>query len=378
MQGFFNMVLRVNLSQKSFDLKIISDDLLRGRLGGKGLAAHLLLTHNPAGADPLGLANHLVFATGPATGAGLAACACHGVFSKSPRTGLFCEAYPDGPAAERLAATGFDACMIHGAAAEPVWLEVSEDAVHFHPAGELWGLDAPAAAQRVRAWIRERRPQRPESAALAVGSDGERFSFDAATAGETGCGPDCAGLGAVMGGKRVKAIAFWGARRKTLANPGLLRDCAATLAAQADPGMGPEPASAGASAGLETLADRVAELVQREDRQALCDSLILCRAADGPPPWRALAALLKGVTGLDLDESQMQALARAIVDDVRRFDLREGGGAPDAQRPLPRLAGGLFPAAGHGMAAEQMDQALAAYYRARGWDEQGRPAGGVG
>jgi aldehyde:ferredoxin oxidoreductase len=66
MHGFYNLLLRVDLTQQSYELQMIPDGVLQRTLGGKGLATHLLLKHNPAGVDPLGPDNHLIFATGPA------------------------------------------------------------------------------------------------------------------------------------------------------------------------------------------------------------------------------------------------------------------------------------------------------------------------
>jgi len=36
MFGFYNMVLRINATQQSFDLKMIPDEVLAKTLGGKG------------------------------------------------------------------------------------------------------------------------------------------------------------------------------------------------------------------------------------------------------------------------------------------------------------------------------------------------------
>jgi aldehyde:ferredoxin oxidoreductase len=88
MFGFYNMVLKIDVSQKSYELQMISDDLLRQTLGGKGLATHLLLQNNPAGVDPLGPDNHIIFANGPASGSGIWGSCRHGVFTKSPQTGF--------------------------------------------------------------------------------------------------------------------------------------------------------------------------------------------------------------------------------------------------------------------------------------------------
>ncbi len=224
MHGFFNMVLRINLSQRSFDLKIVPDDILRSRLGGKGLATHLLLEHNPPGVDPLAPENHLIFAIGPATGTSVWGSSRYGVFTKSPQTGFYSESYSGGAAAEHMAASGFDAVMIHGASDEPVWLEINEETVHFHPAGDLWGLDTYQAEDRVKDWVKHNRPGSPQSAALVIGPAGENLVKFAVIENEHWRSAGRTGVGTVMGSKKIKAIAFWGRKRKELAHPQMLKD----------------------------------------------------------------------------------------------------------------------------------------------------------
>ena len=124
MFGFYNLVLRIDATQKSFDLKTMPDDVLKKTLGGKGLATHLLLAHNPPGVDPLSPDNHLIFAIGPVAGTGIWGSCRHAVFTKSPQTGFYSESYSGGKAADHMADAGFDAVMIHGAAEEPMWIEV--------------------------------------------------------------------------------------------------------------------------------------------------------------------------------------------------------------------------------------------------------------
>lgn len=232
MQGFYNMVLRVNATTRSFDLKIISDDTLRQTLGGKGLATRLLLEHNPVGVDPLGPDNHLIFATGPVTGTQVWGSCRHGIFTKSPQTGFYSESYSGGAAAEHMAATGFDAVMVHGASDTPVWIEVSEDMVRFHDASHLWGLDTYATEDAVKAWIKENRPEAKGCAALVIGPAGERLVRFSVIENEYWRSAGRTGVGAVMGSKQIKAIAFWGNRKKELADPALVRDFAKTMAAR--------------------------------------------------------------------------------------------------------------------------------------------------
>ena len=53
MKGCYNRVLMVDASRQSSRAVPLPDELLRRTLGGKGLATHLLLKHNPPGVDPL-------------------------------------------------------------------------------------------------------------------------------------------------------------------------------------------------------------------------------------------------------------------------------------------------------------------------------------
>ncbi len=230
MNGFFNMVLRINVSQESYELQMIKDDILETRMGGKGLAAHLLLRHNPAGVDPLSAENHLVFATGPASGSPVWGSCRHGIFTKSPQTGFFSESYSGGKAAERMTATGFDAIVIHGAATRPVWLEICEDTVYFHSADDLWGKDTYQTEDDVKAWIKKNRPEAGACSAVVIGPAGEKQVCFAVVENDYWRSAGRTGVGAVMGSKNIKAIAFWGKRKKTFADPGVLKQFARSTA----------------------------------------------------------------------------------------------------------------------------------------------------
>ena len=235
MFGSYNMVLRVNAAQKSYDLNMISDDILSRTLGGKGLATHLLLKHNPAGVDPMSPDNHLIFAIGPATGTAVWGCCRYGVYTKSPQTGYYSESYSGGHSAEYMAKTGFDAVLIHGTSDEPVWLEVSHEGARFHSAADLWGLETYETEDRVKAWLKENRGPGKNCGVVVIGPAGENgvtFSvIGRTTGGATRDEPAC--RAAVMGSKKIKAIAFWGNKTKELANPDLVRRFSKDLAQRA-------------------------------------------------------------------------------------------------------------------------------------------------
>jgi aldehyde:ferredoxin oxidoreductase len=239
MFGFCNMVLRVNATEKFFDLKVISDEMLSRTLGGKGLATRLLLTHNPPNVDPFAPENHLIFASGPVAGTGIWGSCRHGVYTKSPQTGYYSESYSGGKVAEYIAATSFDAVMINGASSEPIWLEIAEDTVHFHSAADLWGLDTYETEQRIRSWVKENRPAVKNCGAVVIGPGGENLVSFAVIENDYWRSAGRTGVGAVMGSKKIKGVAFWGNRKKELADPELVKTFARNLAQEAkeNPGV---------------------------------------------------------------------------------------------------------------------------------------------
>ncbi|MFH2127142.1 MAG: aldehyde ferredoxin oxidoreductase N-terminal domain-containing protein, partial [Pseudomonadota bacterium] len=142
MHGFYNKMLRVDVGRRTYDIVELSDELLSRTMGGRGLGTHLLLELNPPKVDPLSPDNNLILTTGPLTGTAIWGSCRHGVFTKSPQTGMYSEAYSGGKAAESISATGFDAIAMVGASDTPVWLEVTPDGVVFHDADGLWGADS--------------------------------------------------------------------------------------------------------------------------------------------------------------------------------------------------------------------------------------------
>ncbi len=239
MFGFYNMILRIDVSQKSYELEMVPDSLLRETLGGKGLATHLLLQHNPAGVDPLSPENRLIFTAGPLAGSGIWGSCRHGVFTKSPQTGFYSESYSGGKVAERMATCGFDAVMIHGAAPEPIWLEIHENVVYFHSADDLWGQHTYETEDRIKAWVKQNRPESGNCGAICIGPAGENLVFFAVIENDYWRSAGRTGVGTVMGSKKIKAIAFHGKRRKQFADDNLLLEFARKVAAESkdNPGV---------------------------------------------------------------------------------------------------------------------------------------------
>ena len=114
MKGFFNRLLRVNLSNKKTGVEPIPDTILRATLGGKGLGSFLLLKENPPRIGPFSPQNRLIFTLGPLADTSFFGSSRYAVFTKSPQTGIYSESYSGGKMTLSFSRTGFDAVIIEG------------------------------------------------------------------------------------------------------------------------------------------------------------------------------------------------------------------------------------------------------------------------
>ncbi len=219
MQGFYGKIIRVNLTDQTFVSEIITEDIYRKHLGGKGLGSYLLLENIAPGIEPLSDDNKLIFTTGFATGTNMFGSSRYGIFTKSPLTGLYAETYSGGNAAIAINATGYDAIIVEGAAHHPVYLEISDEVVLFHSANRLWGKETYETEDAVLAEVNV-----PSAKAVVIGPAGENLVRFACVENNYWRSAGRTGVGAVMGAKKVKAIVFHGKSKAELAEPELMKD----------------------------------------------------------------------------------------------------------------------------------------------------------
>jgi aldehyde:ferredoxin oxidoreductase len=225
MKGFFNRILIIDTTRRTTQVEPVDEKILQQYLGGKGLATHLLLTYNPPGVDPLAPENHLIVATGPLTDSPVFGSCRYGVFSKSPLTGFYAESYSGGRAAVPVSRTGYDAVVITGAAPDPVWIEITDDAVAFHDARHLWGKDTYETEDAVKQACGVK-----DAAALVIGPAGENLVKFAVIENDYWRSAGRTGMGAVMGSKNIKALVFHGEQERSFHDPEKMKQYARTMA----------------------------------------------------------------------------------------------------------------------------------------------------
>lgn len=227
MHGLHGRYLRIDVGTGLGRPVALDEAVLRAFLGGVGLGAWLVAHETPAGLDPLGAEAALAFVFSPLVGSALTTSAKFAVTAFSPLTGRFCDALCSSHFALAGKRTGFDALVLTGRADGPsiVLVDGCEDGgpprVEVRPAGDLWGLPAAEAERRVRD------EHGADWQVAAIGPAGERL-IPFATISHDGRHAGRGGLGAVMGSKRVKALAVRGNRRAPVADPvravGMARD----------------------------------------------------------------------------------------------------------------------------------------------------------
>jgi aldehyde:ferredoxin oxidoreductase len=210
--GYFGRALVVDAGRASASTLALPDELLRAYIGGAGLAAWLMHRLGPPGVDPLAADAPLAFVFSPLVGTPLTTSAKFAVVAKSPLTGMLNDALASSQFAMAGKLTGHDAIVVHGACPRLSVLLVDDDGVRVIDAAGLSGLPAAEAEARLRASLG--RGWR----VAAIGPAGER-GVRYATISHDGRHAGRGGLGAVMGAKRLKAIAVRGTTKVASADP---------------------------------------------------------------------------------------------------------------------------------------------------------------
>jgi aldehyde:ferredoxin oxidoreductase len=218
MKGFFNRLLRIDVGRRETRTETIPDSILQEYLGGKGLGSYLLLQENPPGVDPFSGENRLIFTMGPLADTPFYGSSRFSVFTKSPQTGIYSESYSGGKITFSLSRTGYDAVVIEGKSDSPIFLEISDKETVFHDAGDLWGKESYEAEDAIL-----ERVNVPGAGAVAIGPAGENLVRFAVLVSEHWRSFGRAGIGAVMGSKGLKGLAFHGKKRRSVADPARLK-----------------------------------------------------------------------------------------------------------------------------------------------------------
>jgi aldehyde:ferredoxin oxidoreductase len=205
MNAYAGTILRVDLSRRETWREALNEAWASGFVGASGLAARYLYDTVDASTDALGPDNPLIWMSGLLTGTGTPSASRSAFCTRSPLTGIWGEANVGGYVGAALRHAGYDGVIITGQAETPLYLYIDGDDVELQDARPFWGLDTfQTQAQMCQATGNKRLH------VACIGPAGENLvryaailTGDARAAGRTG-------MGAVMGSKRLKAVAIRG------------------------------------------------------------------------------------------------------------------------------------------------------------------------
>ena len=158
-QSFHNKILRVNLTERTVTIDEPGAIKMRRYMGGWNLIADVLLREVPAGTDALSAENVLVFAPGVLTGLAISGASRSAVGAVSPTTGTFGATEVGGGFGAQLKRAGFDALVVEGAAAEPVYLWIVDGTCEIRDATHLWGKTVKESEALVREEVSDARAE---------------------------------------------------------------------------------------------------------------------------------------------------------------------------------------------------------------------------
>ncbi len=218
LNGYTGKILHVDLTAETITIETPSEEFYRTYVGGSALGLYYLLKHTPRGADPLGPQNTLTLALSAATGFAISGQSRCTAVAKSPITGGAGDAQAGGFWPAELKFAGFDAIVLHGRAARPLYLWIHNGQAELRPAEHLWGRLTADTEVIIKQELGDDKIEIAE-----IGPAGEKLVRFAAIINMANRAFGRTGMGAVMGSKNLKAIAVRGTQRPTAGDPEKIR-----------------------------------------------------------------------------------------------------------------------------------------------------------
>jgi aldehyde:ferredoxin oxidoreductase len=205
MNGYGGKVAFVDLSRGEIREERLDEGMARGFIGGYGLGVRVLFERMKKGVDPLGVENTLGFTTGPLTGTKTPTGGRYMAVCKSPLTGGWGDANSGGYFGSELKAAGWDALFVTGIASAPRYLSVMDGKIELRDASHIWGKDTAETEETIRKELNGNRFR-----VACIGPASEKLSLISGIVNDRGRIAARSGVGAVMGSKRLKAVAVIG------------------------------------------------------------------------------------------------------------------------------------------------------------------------
>lgn len=201
--GYMGKVLRVNLSTRSASEDVLEEATLKKYLGGTGLAIKYLYDEVPPGVEWSDPENRFIVMSGPLGGT-VGGTGIYSVITKGPMTNGAASCQGNGYWGAFIKFAGFDGLIVEGAAGDWVYLYIHDGTAEIRDARQLIGKntwDTQGAIEK------ELGKTSKKLSVITIGPAGENLVRFACVESDRGHVAAHNGVGAVMGSKKLKAIA---------------------------------------------------------------------------------------------------------------------------------------------------------------------------
>lgn len=212
MYGWMGKIALADLTNGVVRYEALEPGRAQNFLGGRGLGVSFLTELVPPEVKPLDPENVLIFAVGPLTATKAPTAGRTSLTTKSPLTGACHDSNVGGIWGVKLKKAGFDALIIKGKSAQPVYLAISDHKVEIKDGTGLAGMDTYQTADLLY------EENGKEASVLAIGPAGENLVLFASITADKKRSFGRGGVGAVMGSKNLKAIVAQGSQEVKIAD----------------------------------------------------------------------------------------------------------------------------------------------------------------
>jgi aldehyde:ferredoxin oxidoreductase len=204
--GLAGTTLRINLAKGTIRRLPTDEALFRRWHGGRGVTSKILYDEVPRDADPLGPKNLLIVNAGIMSGCLIPAGSKIEFGSVSPLSNGAGDSNMGGHLGPALKFAGYDLIIIEDISPKPVYLYIDNDTVELRDASALWGMGSLDSEKKLKLELGE------DFEIGTIGPSGENGVAFSCITHDYGRQAGRTGQGAVMGSKRLKALAVRGNR----------------------------------------------------------------------------------------------------------------------------------------------------------------------
>jgi len=217
--GYWNKILRVDLTNKKITKEEMDEGTCKLFVGGAGIGAKILWEEISSETNPFDADNKLIFAGGPFQGHPVPGSAKFSIVSKSPLTNTYADSAAGARWGPLFKRAGYDVLVIQGKSENPVYIYIEDNEVKIRDARGVWGMDSYQAVDEIRKEIGD-----PRASVATIGQAGEKLVKIACIVVDKHSFAGRCGLGAVMGSKNLKAVVVKGSKKVPVSNLSQLKN----------------------------------------------------------------------------------------------------------------------------------------------------------